>query len=137
MKLNKRIKLITPYTPGVNTRLNPALEKYKGKSGTYIIVSNRTGEVKYIGQSGYNVIKTMIRHFQSWDDPRQKRFVYSRFHVKVRVIETKTARRAALLEEILIKKYEPIDNLQKLELFKVRKQDLKACDIAISEDCPF
>lgn len=137
MKANKKIKLVPPYTPDVNTRLNPELNKYRGKPGAYIIVSRRTNEIKYIGQSGYNVIKTMIRHFQNWDDPRQKRFVYSRFHVKVRVIETKTARRAALLEEILIKKYEPVDNLQKLELFKVKKQDLKACDLAINEDCPF
>ena len=62
----KVYKWVHPY----NENDKPAIKSSWEKSGIYIIKQN--GKIVYVGQSGYNLYKTMYRHFQSWDS-RQKR----------------------------------------------------------------
>ena len=88
----------------------------KGK-GVYIIKDAETGIIMYVGKSGNNLYKTLLRHFQSWNDKRQQRFTYEPEYSKVRVIYTNTQKQADVLEELLIKKYKPSDNIKKLQYF--------------------
>lgn len=84
------------------------------KAGVYIIKSKRTGDIVYIGHSKTNLYRTMYRHFQSWDDPLQRRVVYKqKNNYLVRVVFTSPAR-AEKLERGLIAKYKPKDNPYKI-----------------------
>lgn len=80
----------------------------KDKSGVYFIKEN--GRLVYIGHSGYNLYKTITRHFQQWD-ARQQRATYTpgaaKFEVKA-ILTSPTE--AQILEDQLIKKYNPRDN---------------------------
>lgn len=97
----------------IDGRPNPALIRAnRRRPGVYMIKVN--GTLRYIGYSGTHVYKTLIRHFQAWDDPRQVRITYPRAtYVTARVIYTNTARQAAALEKALIIKYQPTDNPEK------------------------
>ena len=102
----KAYKWVHPY----NDKDKPAIKSSWKKSGVYII--KQKGQIVYVGQSGYNLYKTMYRHFQSWDS-RQKRATYKakgnkRKDIKVRVIYT-TPAQAERLERVLCKKYNPRD----------------------------
>ena len=99
-------KWVHPY----NENNKPSVKSSWNKSGVYIIKEN--GIIVYVGQSGYNLYKTMYRHFQSWDTA-QTRATYKakgnkRKNIKVRVIYT-TPTQADRLERILCKKYNPRD----------------------------
>ena len=86
----------------------------------------------------------MYRHFQSWDDSRQKRVSY---HLQpgaysCRVIWCKTANEAANLEEALIIKLKPSDNTMKLERYQEKHiraitEEIDAEHISPAEPCPF
>jgi hypothetical protein len=94
------------------------------KSGVYLIFRNAT--LRYVGYSGYNVYKTLYRHFQSWNDPNQIRSVYSPTdqQIKVRVIYCNNSK-AKKLENALIIKYQPIDNPDKLSNLIIDKNEKK------------
>ena len=94
------------------------------KSGVYLIFRNST--LRYVGYSGYNVYKTLYRHFQSWNDPTQIRSVYSPTdqQIKVRVIYCNNSK-AKKLESALIIKYQPIDNPDKLSNLIIDKNEKK------------
>lgn len=104
-----------PYTDKGKPRLKNTWEK----SGVYIIKEN--GKIVYIGQSGYNLYKTMYRHFQSWDT-HQARATYNgknkRKKYLVRVIFT-SPKQAEKLEIALCKRYKPRD--MKYKYLKVEK----------------
>lgn len=109
------------YSPYINGR-----PRFTAKSpGVYVIM--KRGRPYYVGFSGSNVYKTMYRHFQSWNDPRQVRVVYSKNSpdITARVIYTNTARQAANLERALIIKYSPKDNPQKLINYTTTPQEEK------------
>lgn len=84
--------------------------KTRKRPGVYVIYKN--GDPVYVGYSGSDVYKTMYRHFQSWNDPRQIRTTYSPTDEKItiRVVYTRTAKQASDLEYGLIVKYQPQDN---------------------------
>jgi len=94
------------------------------KSGVYLIFKNSV--LRYVGYSGYNVYKTLYRHFQSWNDPQQIRTVYSSNdpQIKVRVIYC-NGTKAKKLESALIIKYEPIDNPDKLNNLILDRKEKK------------
>lgn len=94
------------------------------KSGVYLIFRNAT--LRYVGYSGYNVYKTLYRHFQSWNDPNQIRSVYSPNdeQIKVRVIYCNNSK-AKKLESALIIKFQPIDNPDKLSNLIIDKNEKK------------
>lgn len=84
----------------------------------------------------------MYRHFQSWNDPTQRRVTFKQLaDVSIRVIFC-PASKAAILEEALILKYKPKHNDLKLQLYTSKqKQDVieeltEATFIRI-EDVPF
>jgi hypothetical protein len=90
------------------------IKHLKGKSGVYFI-SNRVGDVVYIGHSKTNLYKTIHRHFQQWNDPQQQRKVYSSkapYSVKVYLAN---ASDAYVLERDMILKYRPRDNKLKIK----------------------
>ena len=92
------------------------------KSGVYLIKEKDTGTIRYVGFSGSDLYKTMYRHFQQWDHPSQPVVTYAnkpRENYLVRVVYC-TPKQAAALEELLIIKYKPVDNPQKLEMIASR-----------------
>ncbi len=110
-----------------------------GKSGVYLIY--RDSKPAYIGMSKTNVYRTMYRHFQSWDDPLQKRVTYSKRSksITVRVVLC-TPLQAHNLEKALIKKYKPKDNPNKYLSFVPKKVHEKLISDFIGakvEDSPF
>lgn len=120
----------------------------KGHNGVYIIRSKKTQELVYIGYSGSNVYKALTRHFQAWKDPTQARTVYSnKDGFEVRIILTRTAKRAENLERALIIKYRPRDNPNKLENYtekdftRCEKKELKSflegVQVEPHDDIPF
>ena len=100
------------YTPEGRSNIAYA----KNKAGVYIIY-NLQGQPVYIGYSAGQLEKTIMRHFQSWKDPRQVRVSYAdKYAYKVRIVIT-TQQRAQALERALIIKYKPKDNPDKLQLY--------------------
>lgn len=103
-----------------NLRENPAT------AGVYLIKSDRTGKIIYVGYSATQLYKTIYRHFQTWNDRQQPRKTYNKTGYTVRVIFT-TKTRAALLESYLINKLKPRDNKDKLQLiFKDQKREAES-----------
>lgn len=92
------------------------------KPGVYLIY--RREEIVYIGFSGYNLYKTMYRHFQTWNHKNQIVVTYSRSpEITVRVVYTNTALRAQKLEKALILKHKPKDNPNKYEQYTLTPKD--------------
>jgi excinuclease UvrABC nuclease subunit len=59
----------------------------KNQSGAYVIRSNKTKEILYVGESHTSrLAATIRRHFHHWNDtPDRKHFTYSPHHVEVAV----------------------------------------------------
>lgn len=108
------------------------------KSGVYLIYKN--GVLRYVGMSGYNVYKTMYRHFQSWKDETQVRTSYRNlkgFSCRVVLCSKSQAQK---LEKMLILKYKPTDNPEKYLKFAPKQADNKIIRDFIgtkAETCPF
>ena len=85
------------------------------KSGCYIIKKNN--DIVYIGRSGSNLYKTIIRHFQDWKDNTQVRVTYPQsLNYTIRVVLC-TPVQSLILEKALILKHKPKDNTLKYEAF--------------------
>lgn len=103
----KKTKFLEPYTNGKTTFPK------RNTPGVYLI--KKDGVVRYVGMSRTDVYKTLYRHFQSWDDPRQIRVVYKYLKgISVRVVYT-TPDQATKLESALIIKLKPTDNPAKIQ----------------------
>jgi GIY-YIG catalytic domain len=112
-----KTRFLTPYNADGKTNF-PAREK----AGVYIIAKDE--KIRYVGYSASNVYKTMYRHFQSWQDSTQVRTTYKNLKgIKVRVIYC-TAQQAATLERLLIIKYNPTDNPQKIIDYSPNKSEI-------------
>lgn len=107
----------------INGKPNPGLIRASSKRpGVYLIKVG--GELKYIGYSSTNVYKTILRHFQSWDDPNQVRVTYPKSsNVTARVVYTNTGPQAAKLERALILKLNPPDNPNKYKSYQLEFTD--------------
>jgi excinuclease UvrABC nuclease subunit len=119
----KKYRFIKPYTDDGKTNLRETIEKI----GVYLI--HKKGDVKpvYIGMSGSNLYKTILRHFQSWED-KQTRVVYPKQGYLVRVV-TCTPLQAAKLERALIVRHKPKDNPNKYENYTLDLTDKKAIQV--------
>ena len=111
----------------------------KGKSGVYIIRKARGSKYIYIGQSSSNLYKTITRHFQSWDDPRQVRTSYldsgGQYLFKSVLL---SPARALKLEKALIIKHRPLDNPNKLDFYELNDLTSKEKSLLSEfEDLPF
>lgn len=130
-------KFVPPYTDAGKPRLKNTWKK----SGVYLIKENN--KIVYIGHSGYNLYKTMYRHFQNWDS-HQTRATYKakgnkRKKYSIRTILT-TPNQAHRLEIALSKKYNPRDmkyKYQKLELDVKDKKVEQNYFIQPVENVPF
>ena len=112
-----RTKYFKPYTPKGDCTLKPS---QGARPGVYIV--RKGDQVVYVGHSASNLYKTMYRHFQSWNDPAQRRVTYVQLKdISIRVIFC-SASKAPVLEEALIIKYKPRDNYQKLELYTSKQR---------------
>lgn len=136
----KKTRFVKPYANGKPAIA--ALTPSRQQSGIYLIKSNRTGKILYIGYSEKSLYKTLYRHFQSWNDRTQQRFTYSPDAVKVRLIFT-TPHRAAILEKYLITKLRPRDNEMKYKNYltdsqeKTAKQIIETAKEVSSDEVPF
>lgn len=105
------------------------------KSGVYIIKEDN--KIVYIGQSGSNIYRTILRHFQSWNDKTQKRVTYfgkeSRHKYKVRVVLV-PPKKASQLEADLIAKYKPRDNPEKLQYILDLKKERNNKTYKVTDD---
>lgn len=131
----KATKWIIPYKEiNGKFRVNiPGLSWKKNQKGVYLIKDINTNTLFYVGKSGSNLYKTITRHFQSWDDPRQQRFTYYKDSVKIRVVYTNSQKQADILEELLVKKYKPTDNINKFNLFSLKEDPEYLKSIADAE----
>jgi len=116
----KKFKFLPPYKPGNKT----TFPESKNASGVYIIQKN--GKIVYIGFSKTNLYRTMYRHFQQWNHPKQEVVTYHKavtnpkntFLVRIILCTPKQAQR---LEKYLIVRYKPADNPDKLLKYQPTK----------------
>jgi len=101
----------SPYSTGKTGKRKANISTEK-KAGAYVIRSKKTKEVIYIGFSGSDLYKTILRHFETWNDKHQQRYVYQPGSYDIMIIYA-PAKDAALLEKKLINQLEPRDNRQK------------------------
>jgi len=130
----KKYKLVKPYT---NKKTNIAFTQ--NKSGVYLIYPIGSQKAVYIGMSGTNLYKTILRHFESWEDRQQIRVTYSKEGYNIRVVFC-TPLQAERLERALIIKYNPKDNPNKYSLYTTTKQDEIEVNKFVNTDiieCPF
>lgn len=96
----------------------------KNRAGVYMIYIS--GKLRYIGYSGSNLQKTIMRHFQSWDDKTQVRTTYGmhdRKNATVRVTICNTPEQAKRLEAGLIIKHRPPDNPDKIKRLITKEEE--------------
>lgn len=96
-----------------------------GKCGVYQIFIS--GKLRYIGYSGTQLEKTILRHFQSWPDATQVRVSYSkreRANATVRITLCRTPTQAQRLEAALIIKCKPVDNPEKLKRLMTKQEEI-------------
>lgn len=109
----KKTKFIEPYIYFDNKRrINiPGLSHKARQKGVYIIIDKKSKTPLYVGKSNNILYRTITRHFQAWNDNKQQRFTYDDELTLIRVIYTNTDKQTNILEELLLKKLKPIDNL--------------------------
>jgi hypothetical protein len=130
----KKYKLVKPYT-----KEKTNISFTENKSGVYLIYPIGSQKAVYIGMSGSNLYKTILRHFQSWNDRQQIRVTYAKQGYNIRIVLC-TPQQAERLERALIVKHNPIDNPNKYLLYTTTKQDENEVEKYIntdSIDCPF
>jgi len=130
----KKYKIIKPYT-GDKTNIRFT----DGKSGVYLIYPAGSQKAVYIGMSQTNLYKTILRHFQSWEDSKQIRTTYPKQGYSVRIVIC-TPQQAERLERALIVKHKPSDNPNKYDLYTLTKTDIIDINKYIDEsagDAPF
>lgn len=115
-------KALPPYLENGKTRFN-----IRNKPGVYLIYKNRS--LVYVGFSASDVYKALYRHLQTWNDPNQQRVTYAKLKgITVRVVYTRTSTKARQLEEALILKHKPADNINRYDGFIMDEGNKKALD---------
>jgi hypothetical protein len=118
-----------------NGRVN--FENLQGATGVYFIREN--GRLVYIGYSGTNLYKTMLRHFERWNHRGQEVISYagSRKAYKVKIIFL-PPKKAAETERNMILRFKPRDNTQKLINYQEKPVRVKRDpDAKIRKNVPF
>ena len=118
---SKKTTFLSPYTPEGKKNIN-SLFWDKKQIGVYFIKEG--DQIIYVGYSGSQLCKTIYRHFQSWNDKQQERYIYPH-SCKVRVIFLNSAKRAAELEKYLVKKLRPRDNKNKYDQIELNYTEVK------------
>ena len=125
----KKTKFFDVYSelPNFDSNGKTNLNFTKGKTGVYIIKENNV--IVYVGKSNSDLYKTIMRHFQRWNDRQQPdRVTYknklSRKDYTIRVVLAK-GQKIHDLERGLILKYQPRDNKQKYDFFYESNEDVR------------
>lgn len=90
-----------------------ALREYGGGAvpGVYFIRDRRSGRVVYIGHSKSNLVKTLYRHFQAWEERDHVHATYDPSGPwQVRFIVGMGPAQAVEMERQLIQRHQPRDN---------------------------
>lgn len=134
----KKFRFIPVYSKTTEPR-KTRLGFTRNKSGIYIIKEqsgyykqtpaqrrSNKGSIVYVGKSGTQLYKTILRHFQTWTDSEQKRIVYNKAKVKKNRYTIKVifapASKINTLENQYINYYLPRDNKNKIELLLFPKE---------------
>lgn len=96
-------------------------------AGVYQIKSKRTGKIVYVGHSKTQLLRTILRHFQTWNDREQERKVWPKMGYVVQFTVT-TPRRAQILEAILVNDLRPRFNKDTLTGTRLTPADQKLFD---------
>lgn len=129
-----RVEVYKKYpSSGKNGKTN--IKFFQNKKGVYKIYED--SKLVYVGNSRSNLYRTVLRHFQGWNDSNQlDRISYKdrllKKKYKVEFIVTKTRDEAIFLESALIEKFKPRDNKQLNyhwfnNKFEHRSDDIKKC----------
>lgn len=118
---SKKTTFLAPYTAERKKNIN-SLFWNKKQIGVYFLKEGE--QIIYVGYSGSQLCKTIYRHFQTWNDSQQERFVYDPQKIKVRIIFLNDKKRAEVLEKYLVKKLKPRDNKQKFENEELNKKEI-------------
>ena len=128
-RLVKKYKFLPPYKKNGKT----TFPELKGRHGVYLIKED--GKIVYIGHSCKHLYKVVYRHFQKWTEASliTGNWLYhttykrkmKRHHYTVRIVLTNTCAQAERLERALIIKYQPRDNRQKYDDYKLDLTDKK------------
>jgi len=134
-----KTRFLEPYTKNKEGNFVsnlPFLVNNKKQSGVYLIKSDRTGNIVYVGYSETQLYKTVFRHFQKWIDIQKivkTRITYNKTGYKIRVVFTSPGR-AAILEKYLVLKLKPRDNEIKYENYLTPAQEDSAKEIIENAD---
>ncbi|MEL6193937.1 MAG: GIY-YIG nuclease family protein [Bacteroidota bacterium] len=86
----------------------------KACCGVYIIRSKQTKKILYVGFSGKDLYKTLYRHFQSWEDPKQYRTTYAnKYAYEIMVVLHPNPNIMFMLEQYYIDRLKPRDTMDK------------------------
>lgn len=136
-------KWFKPYTVQSGV-LKPSLKlpNKKFQTGVYLIKSIKSNKVVYVGYSKSNIHRTIYRHFQVWNDIRERK-VYNKTGYLIRIIFC-VPTKADRLEKYLIQKFNPRDNnffyddvLSNSEVEKTQETYATTIYAAPNEDIPF
>lgn len=87
------------------------LRKLRNKNGAYAF-RNEDGEVLYVGEShSKKLYGTITRHFQQWTGPTAG-ITTSAKYIECRVKVTRLGRTAVKLQNLWIRRYDPVMNTQ-------------------------
>ena len=115
----RKLKFIAPYKKDGSCNFRKAVNK----AGVYLIKEN--AKIVYVGFSGYNIYKTMYRHFETWTASQNVVCYKDRLKKKdytVRMVLC-SEKQAYSLEKALILKHKPRDNKDMYETFKLKQYD--------------
>ena len=125
----KKTRFTKPYNKNGSTKFPD-----RKRAGVYLIKSDSSSEIVYVGSSESDLYKAMYHHFNTWNDKQMERATYDRNRVTVRVVYC-TPAQAITLERALIRKHQPRDNSQKYENLFNQNQEAKLLDSY--ESAPF
>ncbi len=87
------------------------LRKLRGKNGAYMF-RNEEGEILYVGEShSKKLYGTITRHFQNWTGPTAGVTTAAKY-LECRVKVTRFGRTAVKLQNLWIRRYDPLLNTQ-------------------------
>lgn len=92
--------------------VNPVVSNASGRVGCYIIKNADSEKVQYVGNSTSDLKKTLLRHFQVWNDTDFTRPTYLSGNWLVRLVylEDTSNTNVYTVEAALIDELNPVDN---------------------------
>lgn len=115
-------------------RVNPLIRRLRGEPAVYVIETT-DGKPVYVGASLGSAYKTILRHFQMWNDTNFVRKYYSpeRYRVRIVMFEGMDTQIGVWgIERVLIQLLEPRDN--RAGMYAPFNHKSQAVDRAVTEE---